>query len=131
MHYDIGDELIIKVSRNFGYVDVVYDEVKVQVIGYNVNTYSDIVEYLCYVPQYSHINDSFKISMPLVKMMGLNNKFLGEQAIYVTNRTLVAKRIPRRQGEVCDNCKEFVDYAQRPMGEITYTCRRCKLNPWV
>ena len=50
MRYRRGDELLLKVEDDFGYDDITYSSVKVQVIGFNVDCSGDEAEYLCFPP---------------------------------------------------------------------------------
>lgn len=129
MKYGLWDEILLKVEDDFGYLDKTYRSVKVMVIGYDISTNGADADYLCYVPQYEHIQDSFKINDRDIKQYNLEKKFLGDQAIFITRDTQIYKHIRAVQGEKCDRCSVFVELAMRDEN-YEYKCKACKLNPW-
>jgi len=128
MRYDRGDEVILKVEDSFGHTDTTYREVKVMVIGYSTDTEGSDLEYLCYVPPYSVISSSFTLREWHAKRFGIDQKFIGDQGCYITNRTPIAKKLPATPGEKCRRCREFTAYALPVNGG--YFCRACKENPY-
>ena len=128
MLYGRGDEVILKVEEDFGYKDKVFRRVKVMIVGYNTDCEGPDAEYLCYVPCYELAPNSFTLTERHLKYYGVERKFLGDTACFITRKTPIFKHIKALPGEKCDHCKDFVVDAVRVDG--TYQCRACKENAW-
>jgi hypothetical protein len=128
MRYRKGDELVLKVEEDFGYTDRTYRRVKVQVIGHNVDSDSDEAEYLVYVPPYEFMKGTWTLTERHASWYNVDHRFIGDEVIFIRARHPIYKHFPAPQGESCDNCKEFVEGAQR--GNDGYVCRACRFNPY-
>jgi hypothetical protein len=128
--YKTGDEVVLKVEEDFGYKDKTYRSVKVLVLGYSLDSDSDEIDYLCYVPQYEILQGTFKIGSWHVKRHGCEKKFVGEQGVFITASTPIFKHVPGIPGEKCERCEEFFPHVVKPEGSLTFRCRACRENPW-
>lgn len=129
MRYRRGDELVLKVRDSFGYTDVTYRSVKVQVIGYNIDCDGPDAEYLVYVPSYNYLKNTFVLTQKHAQWYGVQNKFIGDNVAFITARHPVYKVIPAIEGARCDRCDEFFEGVHSSNDEA-YTCRACRENPW-
>lgn len=129
MRYKRGDELLLKVKDTFGYSDVTYRSVKVQVIGFNVDCDGPDAEYLVYVPSYSYVKSSFVLTQRHANWYSVDAKFIGDNVMFITAKHPIYKRIPAVEGERCDRCNEFCEGAVRSENDA-YMCRACRENPW-
>jgi hypothetical protein len=126
MDYRIGDEVVLKI--NFGTEENPrYDRRKVQVIGLPDETGDG--QYLCYVPNYLSVPQSFKVRRVHQEWYGFDDKFLDEQGTFITDACKIYAYHPAPEGECCDNCKRFIRWAERDWSE-TFVCRRCTQNPY-
>lgn len=130
MRYRRGDELVLKIEEDFGYSDKTYRQVKVQVIGFNVDADGDEAEYLVYVPPYEHLKDTWTLTQRHAEWYGAHPKFVGDDVAFIVARHPIYKHIPALEGESCDKCGDFSAGAVRPSADEAYRCRSCKLNPF-
>ena len=129
MEFKRGDEVIIKIKEDFGYTDIKYKYVKLMIVGSSFNMNYDVIEYMCYIPRYEHVKESFKLDDRKASKFGVQKKFVNEQAYVITETTPVEKYIPAIQCAICDHCNEPITYAQADeLGR--YTCRACRENPY-
>lgn len=129
MRYRRGDELLLKVEDDFGYDDITYSSVKVQVIGFNVDCSGDEAEYLCYVPSYEHVKGTWTLTQKHAVWYGVDEKFVGDDVMFIVSSYPVYKHMPAPEGERCDNCNDFFE------GAVTddkgrFTCSSCRFNPY-
>lgn len=129
MRYRIGDELILKVEEDFGYSQKTYRQVKVQVIGYNIDCDGDDAEYLVYVPHYETLKSTWTLTERHAHWYHVDKKFVGDNVAFIQARHPVYKHIPAPLGERCDRCQDFSEGAVRDQ-HGNYTCRACRLNPY-
>ena len=127
MTYKKGDELIIKIKENFGYAEPSIRHISVLIIGHSSKNESDD-EYLCYVPHYEHINDSFKLTKKHQTYYGFEKKFLNEEAIVINSNTEIFKHIKAPEGERCNRCDIFFEGAQKVNN--AFFCALCTQNPY-
>lgn len=125
MKYNVGDELVLKVEENFGYADKTYRSVKVQIIAYTSDYSGD---YLVYVPQYDNLQTSFVLTQQHAKKYNIDKKFIGEDAAFIGSNHPIYKHFPRRLGNTCKKCNEFIELADD--NDDDYNCRACRENPW-
>lgn len=129
MRYHIGDELILKVKDKFGTSDDVYRTEKVQIIGYNIDADGPEAEYLVYVPPYSHLKNSFILTVNHARWYHIESKFIGDDVAFIPARHAIFKHIPAAKGEKCGRCNEFTEGAERDYDGI-YMCRACRIDPY-
>jgi formylmethanofuran dehydrogenase subunit E len=129
MKYSKGDELVLKVEDDFGYTDKTYRSVKVQVIGYNIDSEMVEAEYLVYVPSYLHIKESWVLSPQHARHYCTDRKFIGETVAFIDVHHPIYKHIPAAPGEHCNHCGDFFEGTARNVDD-KYLCRACMLNPY-
>ena len=129
MMYRLGDEVILRIEEDFGYTPKSVKHVKVQVIGFISNSFSNDPEYLCYVPPYLSVPSSFIINKRHIKYYDVDPKFLDDTGCFITTATPVYKHLPALLAEKCDNCDEPVQGAVRDTFGV-YVCRACRENPY-
>ncbi len=128
MRYRKGDEVILKIEDTFGYSDRTYRSLKVQIIGYNVDSSEYEPEYIVYVPPYEYLSHSFILDHRHVKHFNIDPKFMGDSVAFIAARHPIYNHYPCVPGERCDKCKEFVEGVERVGSK--FTCQSCKLNPY-
>lgn len=129
-YYEVDDEVVVEVLESAGGKDTYRRSIKVRIIGRN-NDYGEYGDYsyLCYIPCYEFHPGSVKIDKKLVRRFQASEEYLNDRGIIINNWTDVVKHIPRREGQVCDVCNEFIDYAE-PNDAGEFTCRACKEDPY-
>jgi len=121
----LGDELVIDID-NGSEGHPRREEQKIQVIG--IDDSGPTPSVLCYVPAYSCIKRTFKINKKHALFFNLPQKFLGEEGMFITSDDIVLSVKHAPEGELCDNCGTFIQYAKR--GEGPVVCRLCLQNPY-
>jgi hypothetical protein len=122
--WEVSDLLTVKIKNKQSYRDTC----EITIIGKGFDVGEESTEYICYVPEYEHISDSFIITNHHVNWYGLEQKYLGEKGIFVTRQTSVIKHKKGQDGALCCKCKNFIQWA--PRNNKYYICRSCKINPY-
>lgn len=128
MNYKVGDELVLKIEEDFGYKDKTIRNVKVLVIGFDLDCDGPDAEYMCYVPQYERIKDSFILGKNHQRVYNFHQKYIGDEGVIITINTSISKHIVSPTGENCYNCNNFIEGAEK-INDV-YACKACKDNPW-
>lgn len=122
----IGDQLTIKTfpTKN----DTRYAKLtQITVIGRDPAS-NDII---CYVPWHESLDGLFELRTYHVNAYNVKEKFIGQNGIWVTKRTIITKLVAGIEGENCSHCKNFFIYAQANSDDgLTFTCRDCKFDPY-
>lgn len=129
VQYNIWDEIILSVEEQFGYGETFFRPVKVTIVGHSDDPDNPMTEYLCYVPQYEIIKESFKIADRHLRWWGADKRFLGEQGLFIAASARITKHIPAIPGERCTHCLEFIPHASKDSDQA-YRCRACHENPY-
>lgn len=85
--------------------------------------------YYLYVPHHYYINGSVVATQYLSSVLGIDNKFLNENIVYISEN-LVASVERRQDGLNCKICKEFFFYAEANQDDGTLICYACRANPY-
>lgn len=101
-----------------------YDEIKSFVI-----VAMDEHGYYLFVPHYFLLKTSFVIDKYKIKNLGINKKYLDENAVYI-QENLVASVEARGDGMTCKICKEFFPYSVANQEDGTLICFSCRQNPY-
>jgi hypothetical protein len=129
MKYAVNDQVILKVLQQFKDYPGTFKPVNVTVIGFNVNEHIDTIEYICYVPPYETLLNSFKINEQHASYYGIKKKYVGEIGCFITTTTVIYKHTKAPTGSTCTKCDEFIMYAGCDELGI-YVCRSCRENPY-
>lgn len=128
MRFAQGDEVVLKVEDDFCHTEKTHRAVKVIVIGFSVDTDCSELQYLCYVPQYIVVPDSFTIHDWHVEHYGVDVKYVGDDGCYIDGRTPIYGHVPALPGERCQKCFQFTPHAVLVDG--VYLCWACTENPY-
>lgn len=101
-----------------------YDEIKSFVI-----VATDDHGYYLFVPHYFTLKDSFIIDRYKIKNLGIDHKYLDENAVYI-QANLVASVESRNEGVTCKVCKEVFPYAVANQDDGSMMCFSCRQNPY-
>lgn len=101
-----------------------YDEIKSFVI-----VATDDHGYYLFVPYYFILKDSFIIDRYKIKNLGIDQKYLDENAVYIQSN-MVASVEARNEGVTCKVCKEFFPYAVANQDDGSMMCFSCRANPY-
>ena len=85
--------------------------------------------YFLFVPNYMFIKNTSIVDKYRCKNLGIENRFLGEEMIYISESLVAA--VDRQEGLRCRICNEMYPWAQpnQPDGK-TLICFGCRQNPW-
>lgn len=126
MRFGVGDEVVLKV--NVGSDDRPrWERRKVQVIGLPTRTRDG--QYICYVPQWLMIRNTFVLNVAHQSYYDFPDKFLGEQGYFITEHSQYHSIERAPEGSCCAKCGTFVRWAQ-PDETGTFRCRQCRENPY-
>lgn len=102
-----------------------YDEVKTfEIVA--IESYG----YYLYVPHYYFLKGTVVADKYQCKRLGINNKFLNENIIYIEEGTIHAIR-EYMDGLPCKKCHEFFSYAESNQEDGTLICYSCRQNPYI
>jgi hypothetical protein len=85
--------------------------------------------YYLFVPNYMFIKNTMIADKYRCKKLGIENRFLGEEIVYISEN-LVAAVDRKRDGIRCKVCNEFFPYAESNQGNGSFVCYSCRQNPW-
>lgn len=120
----IGDKIVCKIKdASIVPVDEPYDEKRIfEVIGFNYQGY------YIYVPPYITIKGSLIVSSRNHAAMGIDRKFIGWEASFVTS-ALIAYIHEKMTGLVCQKCNEYFPLAESNQEDGTLICFTCRNYP--
>lgn len=101
-----------------------YDEIKT----FEIIATDDHGFYL-YVPHYYGIKGTFRADNYQCKALGIDKRFLDEEAIYIQGN-MIAAMCQALDGMPCKICKEFYQYAEANQPDETLICYACRQNPY-
>jgi hypothetical protein len=90
----------------------------------------DRVIYMLLVTEadYKHILPTARVDKRMIREYGIENRFLGEEAVVVSDLQLRSV-VKEQRGRWCEKCDEYNEDVRTDHSQV-YFCSTCRENPW-
>lgn len=121
----IAGKIVNSYEENYEYT------VSIKIIGVRENKY-EADDFVAYIPDYelARIETIQKIDHFMCYEFGIHKKFLGDFFVEIKPKHILTKSYAA-DGLNCKRCQEYFAMSESNNDDGSFTCRSCRLNPWI